>query len=211
MMNTNNRVKLCVNPNCWEVNPSNVAECMACGTSLINVKAILKEKIDDEILKKKEKTEVISVDNEDAMVRICDCGHSNAANLRVCEKCGEVISDITPIPQSLVSKTFIFQTLDEAFSYKFRPDISIVGREHQMQEYLLDKSFVGRKHAEIRVVVNGLLIKALKSTNGTYVNNEKLNENEWYALNDGDEVAFGGKVIGGKRQNEAAYFKVRIS
>ena len=42
----------------------------------------------------------------------------------------------------------------------------------------------------------------------TYVNNKKIQERT--KLQDGDEVGLGGMSINGSRQEEAAYFLVRI-
>lgn len=210
MMN-NCRVKLCVNPKCDRVNPSNGTECVECGTSLINVKAILSDKIEDEKLRKKAMQDVKVETPEVLMVRICDCGHCNAANSRICEECGEEISDIIPVLQTVASKEYVLESLDKNFCFKVVPNNISIGRECQMQEYLKEKHFVGRKHAETRLDENGLFIMDLNSTNGTFVNNEKIESCKWFLLSEGDEVAFGGKVINGKRQEEAAYFVVRTN
>ncbi len=210
-MITNSRVKLCSNPECWEVNPSNMAQCKECGTSLINVRAVMREKIDLEISKKREKqivitdTEAISEILTDRMVRICDCGHSNPVNLRLCEKCGDEISDVIPICKSMMEKNYYFEALDDEFRHNVINGIYIVGKEQLMQ-----KEFVSEKHAEISFGANGLLIRDLKSTNGTYINNKEIKPFEWNLLHDGDELAFGGKEIDGKRQSNAAYFKVKV-
>jgi hypothetical protein len=56
----------------------------------------------------------------------------------------------------------------------------------------LDKESVSsRKHAEIRGVKGKFILKALKTTNGTFVNGVKLNPGEVITLNDGDTIMFG--------------------
>lgn len=208
-MVNNCRVKLCSNPKCDKVNPSNVAECVECGTSLINVRAILNERIEDEKLKKKAMLENKEEKAELTMVRICDCGYYNAANLRICENCGEEISDIIPVPQTTIKKEYLLETIDKKFQFSVGSDVVCVGREHQMKEYLHEKKHVGRKHAEIRLDEKGFFIKDLDSTNGTYVNNDEIEKCKWFLLSEGDEVGLGGKVVDGKRQEGAAYFIVR--
>lgn len=78
-----------------------------------------------------------------------------------------------------------------------------------MKEYLSSKSYVSRNHAEITISDGKLIIKNLSKANGTYVNNNKLDD-ELNELHDGDELSLGGCVVNGSRQTNAAYFFVRI-
>ncbi len=77
-----------------------------------------------------------------------------------------------------------------------------------MSEYLSGKSYVSRAHAKLFLEESGLSVENMSSTNFTYVNNKKIQERT--KLQDGDEVGLGGMSINGSRQEEAAYFLVRI-
>ena len=65
-------------------------------------------------------------------------------------------------------------------------DISI-GRNDN-NNIKIDNLAVSGKHARVRKVLNTYLIEDLKSTNGTYVNEKKI---ERYELLDGDQVIIG--------------------
>ena len=47
-------------------------------------------------------------------------------------------------------------------------------------------------------------------TNYTYINNVKIEDDNPKELKDGDEIGLGGNSQNGQRQNEAAYFVIRI-
>ena len=85
----------------------------------------------------------------------------------------------------------------------------ILGREAELKKYLQTKSYVSRRQARLTVTEDGVLIENLSRTNKTYLNNEELPDGAPAALRDGDEIGLGGKVIGGSRQEQAAYFSFR--
>ena len=65
-----------------------------------------------------------------------------------------------------------------------------VGREHSMCEIVLDNPKVSRLHAEF-VEMNGrVLLIDRNSSNGTYVNDQKIDKR---FLEDGDIIYFGGR------------------
>ena len=49
----------------------------------------------------------------------------------------------------------------------------------------------------------------MSSTNKTFVNNKEVPNDEPTALNFGDEIGLGGKVVSDTRQDNAAYFVVQ--
>ena len=63
-----------------------------------------------------------------------------------------------------------------------------IGRHHS-NEIVLKTRKVSNYHAEILIEVDGLLLRDLGSTNGTYVNDEKVRERR---LKHGDQIRFGG-------------------
>ena len=87
--------------------------------------------------------------------------------------------------------------------------LSIVGREAELKEYLGSKIFVSRRHAEFTVIAGKVFVKNLSRTNKTFVNNVEIPSDEPTALNFGDEIGLGGKVISDNRQERAAYFVIQ--
>lgn len=200
------KYKIC--PSCKAKNPPALFECMNCEADLTGVK------ITDE------ETEKMIAENAAAqaeatpkkMVRVCECGTKNAPNARKCSSCDEDISDITPTPdveaESREVLSFVLSSLDGKFAYKIVANELTIGRENTMSEYLAKKSYVSRSHAKVTKVNEDLYIENLSNTNFTYVNNKKITEKT--KLQDGDEVGLGGTNLNGKRQEQAAYFLVRI-
>lgn len=200
------KYKIC--PSCKTKNPPALFECMNCEADLTGVK------ITDE------ETEKMIAENATAqaeatpkkMVRVCECGTKNAPNARKCSSCDEDISDITPTPdveaESREVLSFVLSSLDGKFAYKIVANELTIGRENTMSEYLAKKSYVSRSHAKVTKVNEDLYIENLSNTNFTYVNNKKITEKT--KLQDGDEVGLGGTNLNGKRQEQAAYFLVRI-
>ena len=78
-----------------------------------------------------------------------------------------------------------------------------------MAEYLSAKSFVSRCHAKLTVTSEGVFIENLSKANGTYINNEKIDDGKAYKLCVHDEVGLGGFVNQNGRQELAAYFVIR--
>lgn len=197
------KYKIC--PSCGIKNGPILFECLKCEADLTNIK------ITDE---ESETTLSNTVDIKIAspskvFVRICECGTKNSANVRKCSSCGEDISYATPIPDEETEQgSFIVSSIDGAFSYKINDTETIIGRENLMSQYLQNKAFVSRNHAKITIENNDLFIENLSTTNFTFINNKKIFEK--VKLNDGDELGFGGICINNERQEQAAYFLVRI-
>lgn len=200
------KFKIC--PACGAHNKPNMIECFECETDLTGVK------VTDENAEAKEKLDVnkSSKNNEqDEYIRVCDCGFINPATARICKGCGEDISDIPPTvnvqSQKESSCKYILTSLDGTYSYEIKKSLVSVGRENEMQEYLADKTYVSRMHAEITSSGDKLYIKNLSKTNYTFVNNRKISVKT--ELKADDEIGLGGNNNNGKRQNLAAYFIVR--
>ncbi len=67
-----------------------------------------------------------------------------------------------------------------------KKEVTLVGREKGC-DLVLGVESVSARHAELRVTPQGLLVRDLGSTNGTFVNGKKVKE---ALLKNGDEVAF---------------------
>ena len=184
-----NKYKIC--PECHEKNEPFMIECAFCEADLTGVK------ITDE------ETEKMTRANATAPAE-------NAPNARKFSACGEDISDVTPSPdiEETEAPSIILSSLDGQYAYTMTADEVTIGRECIMGEYLGRKSYVSRSHAKLSVEDGELWIENLSGTNYTYVNNKKITEKT--KLSDGDEVGLGGMSINGNRQEQAAYFLVRI-
>lgn len=198
-----NKYKIC--PECHEKNEPYLMDCAFCEADLTGVQIT-----DEETEKMVQQNDSAQVSPVAKLIRLCDCGAKNPANARKCSACHEDISDITPMPdtEESPSPTFILSSMDGQYTYKVTADEMTVGRESVMHEYLNNKSYVSRTHAKLTVKENELWIENLSGTNYTFVNNQKITEKT--KLTDGDEIGIGGMNINGSRQEQAAYFLVRI-
>ena len=72
-----------------------------------------------------------------------------------------------------------------------RQDAITIGRDAR-NDVVLDDPRVSQRHALLRKVGEAFRIEDLGSTNGTYVNGERVNQ---FYLNDGDQIQVGGQVL----------------
>lgn len=196
------KYKIC--PECQQKNEPFMIECAYCEADLTGIK------VTDEETEKKLQNNFPVIDQQNVkLIRLCECGTKNAPNARKCSECHEDISDITPTPDNEDSKQrFVLSTLDGQYAYNMNSNETIIGRENVMSEYLSSKTYVSRSHAKLILENSELWIENLSATNFTYVNNKRINGKT--KLSDGDEVGLGGLSINGNRQEQAAYFLVRI-
>ena len=200
------KFKIC--PNCGKRNAPNALECEECETDISTVRPM-----DEETIKIKEempqKPATVSVSA--TTVRICEeCGSRNPPNARKCRQCGEDISDVTPTEAESAERIhFILSSLDGEYAFPIPEGKTLVGREAAMNEYLTRKSFVSRRHAQLTLENGKATIENISKTNYTYINNEKVADGI-VELHDGDIIGLGGNEKDGKRQDEAAYFMMRI-
>lgn len=207
------KYKVC--PSCGEHNRPTSLECRKCETDLTSVRVV------DSEMEQREQAKAINEHSEDtapaltagALVRVCEeCGAENPPQARKCKQCGEDISDILPTPSvGVQEKPFAFKltAVDGDYSAVIDKPLSIVGREADLKDYLGTKMYVSRQHAEFTIVAGKVFVKNLSSTNKSFVNNTEISNTEPTALNFGDEIGLGGKVISGTRQENAAYFIVQ--
>lgn len=203
-----NKYKVC--PVCGVKNEPVRLECTQCETDLTSTP------VECDKLAITKDNPLISVnspaDSSDVMVRLCDCGAVNPVHLRKCRKCGEDISDITPAPSISdirEKNSYKLISVDEVYIFKVECLRTIIGREKAMSEYLREKPYVSRFHAELTVKDENLYIRNLSQTNYTYINNIRISDDEPTELHEGDIIGLGGMEIKGKMQKEAAFFKVR--
>lgn len=146
--------------------------------------------------------------------KICEtCGAHNPPNANTCV-CGEDISDVMPTKVQVSNdsqRNFSITSIDGDGNgvLAINEGVIEIGREASLSNYLLSKPSVSRHHAKLYLDADAKLwIEDIGSKNGTFVNNHRiLTRTE---LHDGDELGIGGLVESDKRQDEAAYFIVRI-
>ena len=145
---------------------------------------------------------------QEEYVRICDCGCINAPTSKKCTECGEDISDIAPTLNMQRNEcTFVMASLDGTYVFEIKDGEVLIGREHEMKEYLMGKPYVSRQHAKLIKEADKVFIENLSGTNYTFVNNQRIAERTELKLD--DEIGLGGNEVNGKRQDEAAYLVLR--
>lgn len=197
------KYKVC--PYCGRHNLPKMLECIQCETDLSNVRVV-----DEDTENKKTVNKKVKVASR--MIRLCDCGFKNAVNARKCGGCGEDISDIIPTEDEGAEQTSIhcvITSLDGEYAYEIVESSFCIGREAGMSEYLAMKPYVSRQHAELIKDGDKFYIRNMSQTNFTYLNNMKISQ-EMCELHDGDEIGLGGNSVNGNRQQDAAYFQVRM-
>ena len=146
-------------------------------------------------------------------VKICDvCGNHNPINYGRCEKCNSDLDGILPVDENrdIQINRFILKSADGQCEFEIKKEITIIGRENEMQEYLASKDYVSREHAILKLVQNNIYIQNRSKSNHTFVNNKKIPDGKFIELNNNDEIGLGGIVNDGQRQKKAAYFFLRI-
>ena len=203
--------KIC--PSCGEHNRPASLECRKCETDLTGVRVVDSET--EHTIQRAESEKSAATESESGtttLVRVCEeCGAENAPQARKCKQCGEDISDILPIPSSHSPEkplAYRLTSVDGEYSAVMDKPLNVVGREADLRDYLSTKMFVSRRHAELTIVDGKAFVRNLSSTNKTFVNNVEIPNDEPTAINFGDEIGLGGKVISGTRQEQAAYFVV---
>ena len=68
---------------------------------------------------------------------------------------------------------------------------SVIGGNSDAVDIKLENRFVSRRHFQVRFESDVFYISDLGSTNGTYLNGNKLNPNEDHILRDGDMIGLG--------------------
>ena len=142
------------------------------------------------------------------MTQVCEaCGHSNDAGSRFCSSCGRPLNFVeevnTEVLETLeadshgidlenpVSGTALIVASGHQAGtrYAITSEVVTVGR-HPDSDIFLDDITVSRHHVELAANATGYSIKDVGSLNGTYLNGERLEDNE-ASLTNGDELQIG--------------------
>lgn len=152
-----------------------------------------------------------------------ECGHAVDPGDRFCRVCGAPVThDVTsvgiagpgssgslpPVGSGLAAgvgpgeSVLVVQRGGSAgTSYLLVGDLVTAGREPD-SDLFLDDVTVSRRHAELRRMASGWLLRDVGSLNGTYVNRQRIEE---AALSPGDEVQIGkyrfAYLVGGEAES----------
>lgn len=75
--------------------------------------------------------------------------------------------------------------------YEIKTPFSLIGRKYG--DILIEDEMVSKKHAQIDIIGDDIFyIKDLASTNGTYVNGNKIS---YYKLKEGDKIKIGNTIL----------------
>lgn len=195
------RYKIC--PSCGAHNDPTAIECIECEEDLTTVK------ITDEDTEQKAKLKQETATKEKVKkIKICYCGAKNPANARKCSECGDDISTVIPqVDTAKAPKKWALVSDDGSYKFELDKSMVIIGRDKEMADYLADKSYVSRVHAEIMIKDDKIYLKST-GTNHTFINNVQIPDNEPVEVKSGDSISFGGNEKAGTKQAYAAYFKL---
>ncbi|MBP5274232.1 MAG: FHA domain-containing protein [Abditibacteriota bacterium] len=194
------KYKIC--PDCGRHNNVEKRKC-ACGADLTLVNAT-----DDETearaarLKEEDKApgELTVSDAPSGYVRVCGCGHRNPAWARKCESCGEEIADLAPVPAAGISACLV---LDDGSRFPVTDGL-VIGRENALSDRLSGYLTVSRRHCMLILRPEGLFVKDLGSTNGTFVNGKRAG-NEETPLQNGDSLELSQNPSGAKDEARSSF------
>ena len=201
------KYKLC--PGCGCRNDPLAIECEQCGEDLSSVR-ILDAEAEEQQKAALEAPSVSRGKKKPTLVRICEeCGTKNGPQARKCTACGEDISMILPVPDAPEAPGFVLASADGKVSFRVpEGEPVVVGRENELQDYLKNRLYVSRRHAELVSREGRLILRSFRSAvNGTHVNGTAVSPEAEVELREGDTVGLGGNDP--KTQPEAAYFTVR--
>lgn len=196
------KFKIC--PDCNAKNHPDVSECVECCADLMGVPVT--DEAQEAAKSKKALANSVKSDKENETFRVCsECHTKNPANARKCINCGEDISDIFPTAiDTIADQSYTLRSLDGKISFTISQEGSILGRDGELKDFLMNKQYVSRKHCRVYFENYELYIEDLGSTNGTYVDNQRICEK--IKLKRGNEIGLGGAKVDNNRQPQAAYF-----
>lgn len=148
-------------------------------------------------------------------VKLCpECGKRNKGVAKICKYCRFSLKEVraqhlpkdissaqhecricsSNSPSGITIPQIKFLSPDGQELYKLSETSPIfkIGREQVLSPYLRNFDYVSRCHAEISLKQTTVTIRDLNSTNGTFVNDCRLEQGREIILNNGDKVSLGG-------------------
>jgi len=132
-------------------------------------------------------TQVVPVDEVAALAE-----EQAAVDLRRAKTLSHKLADlVSPAPAGLRACFIVMQGREVGRTYELSDGVACLGRSDEVSIPILD-SAVSRRHAEVHSSSLGFVIEDLGSTNGLFVNGERLAR---HVLRDGDRVQLGAVTV----------------
>ncbi|BAF69307.1 protein kinase domain-containing protein [Nitratiruptor sp. SB155-2] len=124
--------------------------------------------------------------------KICPvCGTKNEPNALLCKNCSYDISSVAISEEKPIQTPLVLVSQDFSITI-IKP--TVLGREGIAKSHFTDKG-ISRKHAKIFNENGQWYIQDLNSTNGTYLNGQKLIPNKKYPLQQNDILSLAQKIF----------------
>ena len=141
-----------------------------------------------------------------------ECHHKNHANSNKCENCGESLlgelvktaTGATALNKEVLNQVWLV-SIDNIFRYQLPDGETVLGRLNVGADYLTVKDYVGRTHARITKMGELVMIEDLNSTNGTYINGERIPAGKPRKIEETDTIGLGGNNVS---QTHAAFLRI---
>jgi hypothetical protein len=103
----------------------------------------------------------------------------------------DILKDILPVEPEEETEKITWELISDEIRFTIDGDgVYKVGRDKSNQ-FQINREKLSRFHAELELAGSELCISDLKSTNGTFLNEEKLSPNKKFTLSPGDRLRFG--------------------
>ncbi|MBK6605605.1 MAG: FHA domain-containing protein [Leptospiraceae bacterium] len=96
--------------------------------------------------------------------------------------------------QAVANLSIATGTLDEQLM-NLSKDFYEIGREEKSEMIHINSKKASRQHAFINKKIGTFYLTDNNSTNGTFINNQKIHPNEPYPLTNQDEIKIGGVLL----------------
>ena len=126
--------------------------------------------------------------------KICPvCNVKNRIDDMICKECLSSMDSVEEVDCSQVEKNHI--TLQyENTSIEIK-DGDNVGREAKASDILKDFPTASRQHAKFELISGKWFITDLESTNGTYLNDIRIESNKKIEIKNGNSIGFSKRIV----------------
>lgn len=174
------RVKIC--PTCGVENPLTDIRCARCGVSLAQISPTEAAPPEPE--------PAVATGAESAAVSCPHCEATIPSDLATCPYCGE---SLPAGPRIVLEWPWGAQTLDGELIVGRDPDAS------PLADLLAGHGNLSRRHVRLRPAAEGLWIEDLGSTNGVFVNGNRLTPRQPFLLTESGQVRLARDFVVGVR------------
>ncbi|MGH2510434.1 MAG: protein kinase domain-containing protein, partial [Ktedonobacteraceae bacterium] len=130
------------------------------------------------------------------------CQAQNSSDRLYCTSCGYELADrkaavdrvVGPSGRPILARFSIQNGNLAGRAFRFHQDLTSIGRTNG-NDLILNGGTVSRQHARLWFDNGRWYLADVKSANGTFVNNLRLQPNQPVALNDGDVLNFGEEIV----------------